>query len=947
MIRIDHLDKYYNRGAENEIHVLNDVSLELPDKGMIAVFGQSGCGKTTLLCVIGGLDRANSGTVEIDGAVMSVDDPVIRNKEIGVIFQNYSLNREETVAENVADALRLCGMDDATEIEERVEAALAGVGMSMYRDRLPDTLSGGQQQRVAIARAIVKNPPVLLADEPTGNLDETNTILVMDILKAMSKDRLVVIVTHEANLVDCYCDMVVELKDGAVTDIRTNENAGGYSAKRRNEIFLGELPREVTENTKLSVEYYGEEPGDPVKITVVNHGGRLFLKIHNDKVTILDESSEVKLREGVFNAKEELAAKEKNIDMSKLTPVEGKEYGRLFRFGQTVKNGFHSGFRRMMKKKSKQRLRACLALFGAAFVFLSAACSVGIRERIELRRQLNENVFLVCAGKEDISAQMWEALSDPDSGIVDFYTRGEIRSTNTGETKVLFRMVEYDSAGTFEGGFDASEDLEYPTTFLSSEEAKGRKLLAGKNADLTDAEVVITSELADRILTDVPFRFMKDYSNLRGMQCIYRVEDKTFTFIVAGVVDADEPAAFVTSRALDYISLYGMFGAFDNVFDDRSGEFGVKPGECIVVRANKGKFDYDYIDFYGYPYAEASPDEDDGEYAPGDLITYNGVPLKVVSYVDAKLPKEEDILNQLGYDSWAAVASDKSLEVMILFSEVMERQNTLRQEMADKMKDNFAFAQNKPILSYFENNRKLIIVHPEDFHKISRAVGLTDRKAMSHYEVGRGPEPFEKLMKFSRHMYEYGSVYYQVYSEDPAKTEKYLAEHFASLPVPNNSLTGAEDTGSKAYYTPEDRFDRSYVTIGSHVKQFLFIWVGVLVLMCICMYFIMKSTVMGRMREIGIYRAIGTSSKNVVFRFAVETGVVVTMSVILGYLAASAVVWYILNNSGMAGRLLYYPLWIAVLVGLLLYAVCIPCGILPVLRLAKKTPSEILAKYDI
>ena len=175
----------------------------------------------------------------------------------------------------------------------------------------------------------------------------------------------------------------------------------------------------------------------------------------------------------------------------------------------------------------------------------------------------------------------------------------------------------------------------------------------------------------------------------------------------------------------------------------------------------------------------------------------------------------------------------------------------------------------------------------------------------------------------------------------------YLAEHFANLPVPNNSLTGAEDTGSKAYYTPEDRFDRSYVAIGSHVKQFLFIWVGVLVLMCICMYFIMKSTVMGRMREIGIYRAIGTSSKNVVFRFAVETGVVVTMSVILGYLAASAVVWYILNNSGMAGRLLYYPLWIAVLVGLLLYAVCIPCGILPVLRLAKKTPSEILAKYDI
>ena len=947
MIKINHLDKYYNRGAENEIHVLNDVSMELPDRGMIAIFGQSGCGKTTLLSVIGGLDRANGGTVEINGTAMSVDDPVIRNKEIGVIFQNYSLNREETVAENVADALRLCGMQDASEIEERVEAALVGVGMNMYKDRLPDTLSGGQQQRVAIARAIVKNPPVLLADEPTGNLDETNTILVMDILKAMSKDRLVLLVTHEANLVDCYCDTVVELKDGAVADVRKNEDANGYFAKKRNEIFLGELEKDVTENKKLSVEYYGDTPGRPVKITVVNHGGRLFLKVHNDKVTILDDTSEVKLREGVFDAKEEQASKEKSIDMSKLTPIAGKEYGRLFRFGQTVKNGFFNGFRRMMKKKSKQRLRACLALFGAAFVFLTATCSVGIRQRIELRKQLNQNVFLLCAGQEDISAQMWAALSDPESGIVDFYTRGEVRSTNIGEKTASFQMAKYDTAGTFEGGFGGADDLEYPLSFLPEEELSNRKLLAGKRSELTDAEVVVTSALADKILRDVPYRFMKDYSNLRGMQCYYRIDDKTFTLSVVGVVEADDSAAFVTSRTLDYISLYGMLGAFDNVFDDKTGAFGVKPGECIVIRTNKGTFDYDYVDFYGYQYAIPYPDDERGDLAPGDSIMYNGVALTVSSFVDAKIPREADILDDLGYDSWAGISDEESTKIMMKFAEELNAKNNLRTELADKMAENFLFTPHKSALSYFDNCKKMIIVHPDDFHKTSRSVGCTSRKAMDYYEIGRDPEPFSTIMKFSPHMYEYGSVYYQIYSRDPEKTEKYLAEHFADLPAPNNSLKGEEDTESRAYYTPEDRFDRSYVTIGSEVKQYMVVWVAVLVLMCVCMYFIMKSTVMGRMREIGIYRAIGTSAKNVVFRFAVETGVVVTMSVILGYLAASAVVCYILNNSGMAVRMLYYPLWLAVLTGLLLYAVCIPCGILPVLRLTRKTPSEILAKYDI
>ena len=197
MISIKGLNKFFNKGKQNEIHVINDISLDLPERGMTAVFGKSGCGKTTLLNVIGGLDGFSSGSLTIEGHSITRNSDEIRNKYIGYIFQNYYLNQNESCFDNVAAALRLCGMKDDDEIERRVMLALKNVGMEKYARRTPDTLSGGQQQRIAIARAIVKNPPVILADEPTGNLDEANTVMIMDLLREIAKHHLVLLVSNE------------------------------------------------------------------------------------------------------------------------------------------------------------------------------------------------------------------------------------------------------------------------------------------------------------------------------------------------------------------------------------------------------------------------------------------------------------------------------------------------------------------------------------------------------------------------------------------------------------------------------------------------------------------------------------------------------------------------------------------------------------------------------
>ena len=231
MISIKGLNKFFNKGRQNQIHVINNVSLELPEKGMVAIFGPSGCGKTTLLNVIGGLDKFAGGSLCIDGKNIRRGTDLIRNQYVGYIFQNYNLNKSESCFDNVANALRLCGIKDQSVINERVMAALSNVGMDKYYKRTPDTLSGGQQQRIAIARAIVKNPKIILADEPTGNLDEANTVMIMDLLKAISKDHLVLLVTHEAELVDYYCDKVIELRDGRVVGIKDNDGADGLAVR--------------------------------------------------------------------------------------------------------------------------------------------------------------------------------------------------------------------------------------------------------------------------------------------------------------------------------------------------------------------------------------------------------------------------------------------------------------------------------------------------------------------------------------------------------------------------------------------------------------------------------------------------------------------------------------------------------------------------------------------
>ena len=218
MLQLKHIKKEYKTGDLIQ-KALDDVSLNLRDNEFVAILGPSGSGKTTLLNIIGGLDRYDSGDLIINGVSTKKytdrDWDSYRNHTIGFVFQSYNLIPHQTVLSNVELALTISGISGA-ERRSRAAKALEQVGLGDQLHKHPSEMSGGQMQRVAIARALVNNPDILLADEPTGALDSETSIQVMELLKEVAKDRLVVMVTHNPELAHQYATRIVQLKDGVI-----------------------------------------------------------------------------------------------------------------------------------------------------------------------------------------------------------------------------------------------------------------------------------------------------------------------------------------------------------------------------------------------------------------------------------------------------------------------------------------------------------------------------------------------------------------------------------------------------------------------------------------------------------------------------------------------------------------------------------------------------------
>lgn len=354
MLSLKNVNKYFNRHRKNEIHVINNVSLEFNDNGLVALLGPSGCGKTTLLNAIGGLDKIKSGKIYVNGKKISskIDGKVdkIRNLNIGYIFQDYKLVDNMSVFDNVALVLTMLGIKDKNEVKNRVEYVLDKVGMLRYKRRPASMLSGGERQRVGIARALVKDPNIILADEPTGNLDSKNSLEVMKIIKSISKDRLVILVTHEVNLAKFYADRIIELKDGSIVKDYINKDKEDLDYAIDNNIYLKDFDKHdvIKDEDKLINIYLDEK--DNIKLDIVVRNGNIYVNSKSrDNVVVIDEDSNIELINDSYKKIQESDIDKYNFDLK--DDGKKKRYSSIFNPISLITNGFKKVFDYSFLKK--------------------------------------------------------------------------------------------------------------------------------------------------------------------------------------------------------------------------------------------------------------------------------------------------------------------------------------------------------------------------------------------------------------------------------------------------------------------------------------------------------------------------------------------------------------------------------------------------------------------
>ena len=234
MLKLVKIKKDYVTKGVPTVHALKGLTVNFRRNEFVAILGASGCGKTTLLNIVGGLDRYTSGDLIIEGKstkhYTDRDWDTYRNHSIGFVFQSYNLISHQSVLKNVELALTISGIG-REERKQRALRVIETVGLCGMEKKKPNQLSGGQMQRVAIARALVNDPEILLADEPTGALDSETSVQIMDLLKEVASDRLVIMVTHNPDLANAYATRIVTMKDGLITG-----DSNPYEGEKKEEL---------------------------------------------------------------------------------------------------------------------------------------------------------------------------------------------------------------------------------------------------------------------------------------------------------------------------------------------------------------------------------------------------------------------------------------------------------------------------------------------------------------------------------------------------------------------------------------------------------------------------------------------------------------------------------------------------------------------------------------
>ena len=565
MITLEKVNKYFNRGKSNEIHVIDNTTMTLPDRGIVCLLGPSGCGKTTLLNAIGGLDKVDSGKIKIDNQLITrfstnkID--TIRNARIGYIFQNFNLLDDKTVFENVAIALRMIGIKNNKVINERVRYCLEKVGIDQFRNRLTSALSGGQRQRVAIARAIVKNPRIIIADEPTGNLDSANTLEIMNIIKTISRDRLVILVTHERHIAEFYSDHVAEMKDGKIIKAYNNDSSRYLDYQLENKIYLKDMAVKKNFNQDaMSVKVYSDEER-AADIKLVVRGNNLYIDT-GGKLNVVDETANIEMIDDHYTAMDESFFEEKSFDYGAYLPPKYKaRYSSIYK----LSNMLSTGWKTVSNFKKVRKFLMVGFVFAAAFTFLGVSNVLGILE-VKPVDYRSTNGQYVTISNPDKNKGLLDAVNELDT--VEYVLPGDTKKG------IALPMDDYLQTGY------ATENL--PVSIALTKVLKPEDIVLG-NMPNSDNEVVLDKTVIDKFLRDglgkqVGLDTMEEF--LGRKLKVPNLPD----YKISGISDTESPSLYVNEDQAMYILING--GSADEEYMYMGEEEGE---EGDVIKSGKVK----------------------------------------------------------------------------------------------------------------------------------------------------------------------------------------------------------------------------------------------------------------------------------------------------------------------------------------------------------------------
>ncbi len=590
MINVENLKKTYDRRSKNAHEVLHGLSFSLPDTGFVCILGPSGCGKTSLLNAIGGLDVFDSGTITTETAKItraaSAAMEKERNAAFGYIFQNYYLLSEHSVAYNVYIGLHSLPLSKKEKLA-RVKDALARVDMLRYRKRPVGELSGGQQQRVAIARAIARRPRVIFADEPTGNLDESNTLNIMTILKELSRESLVVMVTHEERIARFFADRIITLEEGRIVTDDSDWQRETLDGGAKNTVYSGDYTEKSLSEQEISIRMLTTAGATPVHLTVVAEAERIIIKVNDSRVVLCSQTTDppyfVEGKRPVLSAETTAApttAEASTAPCSVETPTQrkGLELGLLMKEARGLTSG--------------KRLRRFGT--GVFIILLSFMLALGVSDIVTIAHIDPEDFIItdphsLCVtidrGPEltgnkfvwSLAEYVTEYMAYLESGDVDFDYIPASKSALKYRDDLIPQMdTQFLTFGKYSLAHLSRLD---PTT-----------LIHGRMPERSD-EIVVDRWVIDRLLSEdgIIQNVIPGQDYLLGKAL--SLDKKSYAPVIVGICDSGAPSIYASTETLLSISPGGVEVMTLSEFKSLTGYSEIDVlglEECIVITDNAG-----------------------------------------------------------------------------------------------------------------------------------------------------------------------------------------------------------------------------------------------------------------------------------------------------------------------------------------------------------------------